>query len=244
MLLRSPDGEASKVIFRAGDSETLLENSGESLNLDGLPYAAEQELADRDFADSKESTRQILEAGLPKIPHSYVALMESPRGPLGEAEILEGPAKGVILNQGGQAVAIDGYSRKIFVLDPAQYRLSFSETIEAMPLPPETLILYFESGTTRLTRDARAILPRILSEIRKRPSAEVTINGHTDTVNDDRNNTRLSHQRGELIASFIRKSGLPVNEISVEAFGETMLAVATPDNRSETKNRRVEVTVR
>jgi peptidoglycan-associated lipoprotein len=244
MLLPSPDGEASKVIFRAGGAETMLENAGESLTLDGLPYEAEQELASNDFADSRDATRQILAAGLPIIPHSYAVLRESPLGPLGEVEVLEGPAMGVILNEDSQAVMIDGVSRKTFTLDQAKYQMNFGDAMAAMPLPPETLILYFESGSTRLTRDARAILPLILDEIRKRASVEITISGHTDTLSDGRSNERLSQQRGEMIASFIRQSHLQVNELSVEGFGETMLAVRTPDNRSEPLNRRVEVSIR
>lgn len=244
VLLPSPDGEESKVIFRSGGAETMLENAGESLTLDGLPYEAEQELASSDFVDSRDVTRQILAAGLPSIPHSYAVLMGSPLGPLGEVEVLEGPAMGVILNEDSQAVMIDGVSRKTFKLDQAKYQKNFGDAMAAMPPPPETLTLYFESGSTRLTRDARAILPLILDEIRKRASVEIAIGGHTDTVSDGRNNERLSQQRGEVIASFIRQSHLPVNELSVEGFGETMLAVATPDNRSEPLNRRVEVSIR
>lgn len=244
ILLDSPDGAASKVVFRARGEETYLEQTGQSLTLDGLEHEADQQIAEQDFSAAKASTKQILDAGLPKLPHSYVALLDNPAGPLGELEILEGKAQGVKLDQAGQAVIIDGLSNKIYALDQEQYRADFGDSMAAMPLPPATYILYFETGSTRLTRDSRAIMPLILAEIRKRPGADVTIAGYTDTVGGKSVNQQLSRKRGTAVTALIRNSRAPTLEISQDAYGKTMLAVQTPDNTPELLNRRVEVSVR
>ena len=244
MLLESPDGSASKVLFHARQGATLLENVGESITLDGLPHDAEQTLAETDFGASKEATKKILDDGLPKLSHSYAAIMESPLGPIGEAEILEGQAMGVILDQPGQAVIIDGYSNKIFTLDEAQYQRDFGASAEAMPPLPVTLTLYFKSGSAKLTKDTLAIMQVILEEIRKRPAADITISGFTDTVKNDQYNNQLSLQRSEAVAALIRKSGVPLQEISIAAYGKDLLAIQTPDNTAEEMNRRVEISIR
>lgn len=244
ILLDSPDGAASKVIFRTRGTDTLLEHTGQSLTLDGLDHEADQQIAEKDFSAAQASTRQILDAGLPKLPHSYVALMENPAGPLGEVEILEGNTQGVILNQPGQAVIIDGLSNKIYALEQEQYRADFGDSMQAMPLPPVTYFLYFESGSARLARDSRAIMPRILAEIRKRPAADVTIAGYTDTVGGKAINRQLSRKRSAAITELIQKSRVRPLEISQGSYGKAMLAVETPDNTPELLNRRVEVSVR
>ena len=244
ILLDSPDGEPSKVVFHTRGEDIYLEHAGESLTLDGIDYAPSEQLAEKDFSPAKTSTKQILDDGLPKLPHSYVSLQESPTGPLGELEILEGKAQGVILDKAGQSVIIDGYSNKTYTLDEEQYRRDFGDAVQATPTPPVTLILYFSTGTTRLTPDSRAVIPLILDEIRKHPAADITIAGNTDTVGSNSLNDRLSLKRSKAIEALILKSGAPTLEISLAAYGKEMLAVRTPDNTPELLNRRVEVTIR
>lgn len=244
ILLESPDGEASKVVYRTRGESIYLEHPGQSLTLDGLDNAPDEQIAEKDFTPARVSTKQILDEGLPKLPHSYVALVLSPAGELGEVEILEGKAQGVTLNQSWQAVIIDGYSDKIHALDEAQYRKDFGDSLAAMPPPPVLHYLYFESGSARLTRDSREVIPQILEEIRRHPAADVSISGHTDTVGGGDLNDRLSRKRGEAIAELILKSGVPTQEISLAAYGKAVLAVDTPDNTPELLNRRVEVIIR
>lgn len=244
ILLDSPDGAASKVVFRTRGGETYLDHTGQSLTLDGIDNEADKQIAEKDFHAVKASTQQILDEGLPKLPHSYVALVENPAGPLGEVEILEGKAQGVILDQAGQAVIIDGLSNKIYALEQAQYDKDFGDSMQAMPPPPVTYILYFKSGSAHLTRDSQAIMPLILDEIRKRPAADITIAGYTDTVGGKAINQQLSHKRSAAITDQIRKNRAPILEISQDAYGKTMLAVQTPDNTPELLNRRVEVSIR
>jgi outer membrane protein OmpA-like peptidoglycan-associated protein len=65
------------------------------------------------------------------------------------------------------------------------------------------------------------------------------IAGHTDTVGTATYNLNLSRRRAQSIAGWFRKNGLRI-PIAYEGFGEFALLVATPDNKDEPRNRRVD----
>jgi peptidoglycan-associated lipoprotein len=244
VLLESPDGAASKVIYRTARESRLLEHPGESLTLDGIDHEPDLGLSEKDFGAAKTSTRQILDEGLPELAHSYVALVSHPTGGLGEVEIVEGIARGVVLAQDGEALIIDGYSSKTYLLDATQYRRDFGDALEATPPAPESHYLYFDSGSSRLAKESRAALQRLLESVRQHPAADITIAGHTDTVGSAELNERLSRKRSEAIAEWIRASGAPYREIEMAAYGKSLLAIDTPDNTPELLNRRVEIVIR
>jgi outer membrane protein OmpA-like peptidoglycan-associated protein len=118
----------------------------------------------------------------------------------------------------------------------------------ALPPLPVTYLLYFEIGSAQLTRASRANLQTILEQISARLAVDVSITGHTDTVGGDKTNDTLSRKRSEAIAAMIqhgvKRSGIPVQDISLAYHGKTLLAVETPDNTPELLNRRVEVSIR
>lgn len=65
------------------------------------------------------------------------------------------------------------------------------------------------------------------------------IAGHTDTVGNAAYNLKLSQRRAQAIAAWFRKRGLRL-PIFFEGFGEHAPLVATPDERDEPRNRRVD----
>ncbi len=65
------------------------------------------------------------------------------------------------------------------------------------------------------------------------------IAGHTDTVGSESHNVQLSLRRAQAIAQWFRNKGLRL-PILYEGFGEHALAVATKDETSEARNRRVD----
>jgi hypothetical protein len=244
ILLDSPDGLPSKVIFHGRNGEVLLEQTGQSLTLDGIEYESEEKLAATDFGPARSSTQQILDAGLPNLPHSYAALIESPLGPLGTIEIIEGIAHGMVLDQPDTAVFIDGYSKRPFNLEASRLKADFVDSLDAMPPPPVTFSLYFESGGVALSKDSRAIMSLILKEIRAHPAADISIDGHTDTVGNNPINDQLSRRRCEHVMALLKKSGVHYSAVELAAFGKNDLSVKTPDNTPEPLNRLVEITIR
>jgi len=68
--------------------------------------------------------------------------------------------------------------------------------------------------------------------------ANLYIAGYTDTVDSAASNRRLSNNRARSIGSWFSSHGLRM-PIFYQGFGEDVLAVDTPDNTDEQKNRRV-----
>jgi outer membrane protein OmpA-like peptidoglycan-associated protein len=74
---------------------------------------------------------------------------------------------------------------------------------------------------------------------RMHPNLTLYIAGHTDTVGGEGYNLKLSQARARSIAAWFRKRGVRL-PIAYEGFGETALAVRTPDNTDEPRNRRAD----
>lgn len=76
----------------------------------------------------------------------------------------------------------------------------------------------------------------------KLATIKLFIGGHTDTVGDNASNLGLSERRARSIGGWFAKRGVAL-PISYAGFGEEMLAVKTPDETDEAKNRRAEYIV-
>jgi outer membrane protein OmpA-like peptidoglycan-associated protein len=130
------------------------------------------------------------------------------------------------------------------VLPPDQVQRLFGDALAALPPPARRFLLYFDTGADTLTADSRALVPQILSTVQGRPVPEVSIVGHTDTTGAAAANVDLGRRRAALIRDLLAGAGLDVRLVEVASHGETNPVVPTPDNTSEARNRRVEVTVR
>jgi outer membrane protein OmpA-like peptidoglycan-associated protein len=108
------------------------------------------------------------------------------------------------------------------------------------PAPlPESGRIYFEFDESDLTPEAQAALDDIIFDIRDRELGGIVAAGHADTAGPPEYNMGLSERRAETVATELVEAGIPAEIIVTEAFGETQLAVPTPDNTPEQANRRV-----
>lgn len=83
------------------------------------------------------------------------------------------------------------------------------------------------------------LIGEALAKARSLGPVALYIAGHTDTVGGDAYNLKLSTARAQAIGRYMRGRGLRI-PIFFEGFGERSLAVATPDERAEPRNRRVD----
>ena len=110
----------------------------------------------------------------------------------------------------------------------------------AAPAPlPEAGVIYFDFDKYNLRPDAQAALDDIIFDIRDRELDGIISAGHTDTAGPPDYNMGLSEKRAETVATELVQAGIPAEIITTEAFGETDLAVPTPDNTPDQANRRV-----
>lgn len=178
----------------------------------------------------------------PKRPDSYVVLLPSPDGTVGQV---------FVTSKGGQRTLVQAMDGALLDGTAGAYRpervdmtQDFNQAVQALPQLPEQFRLFFDSGTTRLTRDSAAELPKILQTMKNRKVPDISVVGHTDTVGSETMNQALGLKRANAIAQKIRAEGLDNVEVSVESQGEHILLVPTKDEVPEALNRRVEITVR
>jgi outer membrane protein OmpA-like peptidoglycan-associated protein len=161
----------------------------------------------------------------------------------------------VVQNAGGTQV-VDHANHATHVDDPAQapsepklmsaseIQETFGDVLRIPVRPPDHFILYFQEGKAELTAESKALFPEILQTIRDRKAADISVVGHTDTKGSPEVNFRISKQRAEAVAAMLEAEGVDRTSLDITSHGERNLLVQTPDEVSEPRNRRVEVTVR
>ena len=102
----------------------------------------------------------------------------------------------------------------------------------------------FENGKWAIRKSEEPKLDKTMKHIRDALEKHGTlltlklyVAGYTDTVGSKPSNQTLSNNRARAIANWFRAHGLKI-PIFHQGFGETVLAVQTPDETAEPKNRR------
>ena len=129
-------------------------------------------------------------------------------------------------------------------LTEREVRSTFGSTLAAIPARPALFLLYFVAGTDELTDESKGELARMLDELRRRPSPDILVIGHTDRVGNDADNDRLSLQRAERVRESFVAQGIAAERIRAAGRGEREPIVPTADGVDEPRNRRVEINVR
>jgi outer membrane protein OmpA-like peptidoglycan-associated protein len=106
---------------------------------------------------------------------------------------------------------------------------------------PASGVIFFDFDKYNLRPDAQAALDDMIFDIKDRDLGGIISNGHTDTAGPPEYNMGLSQRRADTVAEALIKAGIPAQIITTEAFGETDLAVPTPENTPLQANRRVVV---
>ena len=124
----------------------------------------------------------------------------------------------------------------------------FWRSIELEPfwvnIPHQEVIFEFGKATWEDSEEPK--LEASLKEVRevmkkhrdKGLQMRLYISGYTDTVGSKSENMKLSTARAKAIARWFENNGLDI-PIYYQGFGESVLAVETPDETKEPKNRRV-----
>jgi outer membrane protein OmpA-like peptidoglycan-associated protein len=120
----------------------------------------------------------------------------------------------------------------------------FSYAIAAQPQRPISFLLYFQLDTDEYTPESSEAFDKVFAEIARRKVAEITVIGHTDRVGALEYNDTLSLRRAERVRRDFVDRGIPDSAINVAGRGEREPIVATADEVSEPRNRRVEISVR
>jgi outer membrane protein OmpA-like peptidoglycan-associated protein len=118
--------------------------------------------------------------------------------------------------------------------------IAFAQT----PSAPESLVLYFDLGSAEVRSQDEALLDQASRLYRDGNPIVMIVAGSADTVGLPERNLSLSQQRADAVLRGLIARGIPAGRFQLVAKGETELAVATADDVSEQRNRRVEITWR
>ena len=85
---------------------------------------------------------------------------------------------------------------------------------------PSSVSLYFEPGSSRVTREAAAVLRGAAAQARGCRIDGVRVVGLADAAGTSAVNLALSQARAAAVASALRRAGLPAAEFDVTAAGD------------------------
>lgn len=117
--------------------------------------------------------------------------------------------------------------------------------VKAAPQMPEVVSLsadvLFDFDKAIVKNEFKPELDKIAELLVKDTSANILVWGFTDTAGPKAYNQKLSERRANAVAAYLESKGVDRNRMTIKGFGETNLAVPTPDNTPNAQNRRVEI---
>jgi outer membrane protein OmpA-like peptidoglycan-associated protein len=152
-----------------------------------------------------------------------------------------------VLSQSWQSVEIAGSGGRPtspIVLDEPTVQGVFGGVMSSMPLQPVHYLLYFKLDSAELLPDSQLLLPVIARVIKERHPAQLSVVGHTDTVESAEYNYQLGLLRAGAVPGLLALQGAAPASIEISSRGKTDLLVKTPDQTLEPRNRRVEISIR
>ncbi len=103
--------------------------------------------------------------------------------------------------------------------------------------------VYFEFSKATIKPVSFSLLDEVAQALKDNPTIKVEIQGHTDSVGNDKTNLKLSQKRAESVKAYIAKQGVEAGRMVPKGYGEN---VPIADNRTgdgRSQNRRVEFVI-
>lgn len=130
------------------------------------------------------------------------------------------------------------YCRDGFYNNLQLIQVTPTETPEVQALQADVL---FEFDRAVVRDQFKPELDRIAQGLVADTTTQLLVWGFTDTVGTAEYNQGLSERRAEAVARYLESQGVSRDRMVIRGFGETNLAVPTPDQTPEPRNRRVEI---
>jgi outer membrane protein OmpA-like peptidoglycan-associated protein len=99
----------------------------------------------------------------------------------------------------------------------------------------------FQTGSARLTPEARDVLRDIASQLVENPQYRIQISGHTDASGSAAANLRLSLARARTVETFLEANGVPPLQLTAKGFGPDVPIASNKTVAGRAENRRVEL---
>lgn len=109
---------------------------------------------------------------------------------------------------------------------------------------PRSYLVFFDFDRSDLTPEASNIVKTAADNAKAGNVTRIDVTGHADRSGSDQYNLRLSQRRAQTVQAELVRDGVPADQISVAAKGESEPLVPTADGVREPQNRRVEIVYR
>lgn len=174
----------------------------------------------------------------------YIVLLPGAGGKTGAVAVRQN-GREVVLDRAYASVTASSDGRlEAGQSSAAEVNREFGVAIATAPPAPASFVVYFSSGRDELAGEYEIEIKRLLEEMTRRASPEVTVIGHTDRVGTDKANDALGLKRAERVRRILMQRGVPAGRIIAASRGEREPLAPTADEVTEPRNRRVEISVR
>lgn len=179
-----------------------------------------------------------------KAPRTTVVLLPDEDGAVG-AVSLSNAAGSMKLDEAFSASTAGGAvaPTPARALDREALGATYAGLLKAQPPKPKTFVLHFLLDKTVLTEASKALLAEVLQAVRERKPTEITVFGHTDAIGTKEGNLRLSAERAQVVADWLKKSDPTLERIEVQSFGDAEPAFRSGERAAEPRNRRAEIMI-
>ncbi len=150
----------------------------------------------------------------------------------------------------------DGFEDDDGAPDPDNDADGVPDTVDTAPMAKETInswrdddgapdaypaldVLHFESGSTRISSDAKGYLRGVGIILRESPRLHLRIAGHTDDAHSDTYNLDLSKRRAEKVQEYLKEQGVPSAQLVVTYHGAEDPVADNSTAQGRLLNRRV-----
>lgn len=183
-------------------------------------------------------------AGCASVPTDTVVLLPHADGTTGAVVVKQGKQEVVLDSPYASARSGSDGTPRTGRATEATVKKEFGAALRAQPPAPVSFVIYFQLGGDEIAEESKSSVNSLLAEMARRPSPEITVIGHTDTLGTDQVNDTLSLQRAQRVREMLIQRGVAAGRISAAGRGEREPLVPTADEVAEPRNRRVEVSVR
>ena len=99
----------------------------------------------------------------------------------------------------------------------------------------------FDFNKSTIQPASDPVLQQILDLLKKNPTQNIEVQGHTDNVGGDAYNQTLSEARAKAIVTWLTQHGISAGRLTAKGFGKTKPIADNATDAGRAKNRRVEI---
>lgn len=101
--------------------------------------------------------------------------------------------------------------------------------------------ILFDTGKASLNPESTSVFVDIIRILEEYPTAEFTVEGHTDSTGSASLNKRLSEERANSVRDFLINEGIDASRLTAVGYGEERPIASNNTRSGRSQNRRVEI---